>query len=286
MPIDRRDPNRAILKVQASLRHLATIDDYYNDAQIIWKRDANERNPLDLWVNLSEHVLRVFSNLRRGNVKEGIAIDDVGDSFMWLMSLLSGLQHRKETVDSLSQLNCAPSLLLASMDRVILPIREYQSIRGFAGHHNLPSLELAAIQEGRPRVTVMSAAEDAVDALGEATECLKDVYTSEGIRMQPTASWYETPVAALEARLGRLLFMIIRMSAILCQRHERGVATYCSAILAPCSTPRLVPLSLADILWAKYGVSASGDQLSYLVCAGCHECPCQCTRDIRIAWVC
>src|ERR1051326_4048866 len=95
------------LTVSYNSRYSASIDDYFSDALWIWHRDAKERTVFDLWLHVVDHCSRLVEAVRKERPKE--VIDDLANTFMWLLSFIAQTHQSKNSLDSHFRLEILPS---------------------------------------------------------------------------------------------------------------------------------------------------------------------------------
>jgi hypothetical protein len=72
----------------------ASLDDFYNDFDLIWERDNTERSIFDLWLHIVDHAGRIAKAVKNDNPPA--VIDDLADTTVWLMSFISFINRLSE----------------------------------------------------------------------------------------------------------------------------------------------------------------------------------------------
>lgn len=88
----------------------ADIDDYFDDACHIWNRDKSERSIFDLWFHVMDHCARLVEAVRKESPAD--VIDDLADTFMWLMSFIAQTHQSANSIDELFNTQTRPSDIL------------------------------------------------------------------------------------------------------------------------------------------------------------------------------
>lgn len=85
----------------------AALDDYHKAFAIIWERDESERSVFDLWFHVVDHASRIARAVRRQE-PPGV-VDDIADTFVWLLSFVAHCQRCAETAESRFYFSESPS---------------------------------------------------------------------------------------------------------------------------------------------------------------------------------
>ena len=101
-------------------------------------------------------------------------------------------------------------------------------------------------------------------------------------RISPLARVFEEELADVFSWLHALMLKIRHV-------YYRDAQVYFQSLLSqqPLLDIRLNlvdAISLADIIWSKYGVDRDGNTRKTLCCSGCFCAPCRCHRDLKICW--
>lgn len=97
-------------KVHQNNRKTSGIDEYFSDAEWLWRRDANERSVFDLWLHVIDHCTRLVEAVRKERPKE--VLDDLADTTMWMFSFVAQLHRSNAPIDAIFKIQTMPSDLI------------------------------------------------------------------------------------------------------------------------------------------------------------------------------
>lgn len=124
-----------------------------------------------------------------------------------------------------------------------------------------------------------------LEEIGETTEALKDMYTYDDSREPYTDRLADARRARLCDEIADVFSWLFTLALKIDATYVRHAREYWASI----SPGRAMSasgesLTFADIIWSKYGQTENGGNWERLRCPGCRAAPCECARDLKIAW--
>lgn len=125
-----------------------------------------------------------------------------------------------------------------------------------------------------------------LEEVGEVTEALKACYTYE----RTQAPWSEQAarrrVLKLEEEIADVFSwafaVVLKIKKSRFEEVEKYLNEFPDRVISGFEFTKRI--TLADIVWTKYGITADKQVSDRLLCPGCHKRPCGCKHDLRVAW--
>lgn len=121
-----------------------------------------------------------------------------------------------------------------------------------------------------------------LEEIGEATQAIKDCYTFDNSREPFTPQLFRLRKQRMLEELGDIFSWVYTVAIKLRSTYFKLAQEYLASITRRSDLPK--SFSFADILWSKYGMTSDGENWNSLNCPGCSCAPCECGRDLKIAW--
>ncbi|HWR82316.1 MAG TPA: MazG nucleotide pyrophosphohydrolase domain-containing protein [Candidatus Deferrimicrobium sp.] len=128
-----------------------------------------------------------------------------------------------------------------------------------------------------------------LEEVGEVSQALKDRYTYDETREPYEMNRILERKNKLEEEIADVFSWIFALLLKLKRVYYQDAQEYFQTLL-----PKGVPLkiefdflnqiSLAEIIWSKYGRKEDGSLSDSMLCTGCYRAPCECKRDLKIDW--